>query len=61
MLFDQEIRELDTDTEPSKPNKFVIQKQEAVPLYLAADTLEARSRWVIIATLLDLMRFTSII
>ncbi|KAH1016350.1 hypothetical protein HUJ04_007586 [Dendroctonus ponderosae] len=46
MLFDQEIRELDTDTELSKPNKFVIQKEEAVPLYLAADTLEARSRWV---------------
>ncbi|ERL86061.1 hypothetical protein D910_03475 [Dendroctonus ponderosae] len=45
MLFDQEIRELDTDTELSKPNKFVIQKEEAVPLYLAADTLEARSRW----------------
>lgn len=55
MLFNQNIRELDDDVEPVRPNKFVIHREGTVPFYLAADTIEARSSWV---SLLCLLNFT---
>lgn len=47
MLFDHKVCEVDDDDSGvSKPNRFLIKKEDAVPLHLAADTTNARSRWV---------------
>ncbi|KAL1497002.1 hypothetical protein ABEB36_008034 [Hypothenemus hampei] len=46
MLLDHEIRELEYDFDQSKPNSFVIHKDGTVSLYLAADTLDIRSKWI---------------
>lgn len=46
MLFDQEVQELENSAEPVKSNKFVIHGEGAVPLFLAADSIEERTKWV---------------
>lgn len=47
MLFDQDIEKMNDDEGGlSKPNRFVIQKPDAVALHLAADNGSAQSRWI---------------
>ncbi|XP_030759239.1 uncharacterized protein LOC115884730 isoform X1 [Sitophilus oryzae] len=47
MLFEHEVVTLsDDDSGLSKPHRFVIQRDDSVPLHLAADTDTARNRWV---------------
>lgn len=47
MLFDHEIEKLSDDEGGlSKPHRFVIQRPDSVPLHLAADTSNAKNRWV---------------
>lgn len=47
MLFEYEVKIMnDSDGGLSKQNRFVIQKADAVPLHLAADTPQAQERWL---------------
>ncbi|KAL3272794.1 hypothetical protein HHI36_014254 [Cryptolaemus montrouzieri] len=47
MLYDHEIHKLeDNEGGTSKPNRFVIQRPDSVPLHLAADNNQAQSRWL---------------
>lgn len=47
MLFEYEVHKVnDNDGGLSKQNRFVIQRSDAVPLQLAADTPQALDRWV---------------
>ncbi|CAH0564678.1 unnamed protein product [Brassicogethes aeneus] len=51
MLFDHEVEKLkDDDGTLCKPFRFVIQRPDSVPLHLAADTNNAKNRWVDIIT-----------
>lgn len=46
-LFDQQLQKLEDDEGAlSKPNRFVIQRPNAVPLHLAADNSNAQERWM---------------
>lgn len=47
MLFEYEVKKLnENDGGLSKANRFVIQRPDAVPLHLAADTPQAQDRWL---------------
>ncbi|KAG5899753.1 hypothetical protein JTB14_006091 [Gonioctena quinquepunctata] len=47
MLHDQEIHRIHDDQERiSKPNSFLVQRPEGVPLYMAADSSEAQETWI---------------